>query len=120
MSAFVRTTSVCTGSGYIGSQVLQHIHQYATLMKPFKGGTALCGTSTLLIRMTGETITSSPSIGRSDRPQAAQDCSSAAAWFGVILLTLPVMLLAHIVALVYVLSLVYKILLQSICSWTLY
>ena len=47
LSAFVETTSTCTGGGYISSQSSQHIHQYTTLMSPNKGERAVCGGSTI-------------------------------------------------------------------------
>jgi len=60
----------CTSGGYIGSQSSQHIHQYATLMSPNRGETAVCGSTIFCFGMTGEAITGSQSVGRSYRPPA--------------------------------------------------
>ena len=45
LSAFVWNHKSCTYGGYIGSQSSQHFHQYATLMSPNKGKTAVCGST---------------------------------------------------------------------------
>ena len=54
-----RTTSVCTGGAYTGSQSSQHVHQYATLVSPNKGKTTVC----VFHLLTGEAITWCPVNG---------------------------------------------------------
>ena len=95
LSAFVWNHKSCTYGEYIGSQSSQHFHQYATLMSPNKGKTAVCGSTSLVWDDWGGDHCF-PSIGRSHCPPA---CLTLLQWSKLVgVLILPV--ISHSMSLV--------------------